>query len=99
LAKNLVDRATGTMVDDPRVMRERERYLFHTGNMRSRRVGRKVLQQLPKDRNASVYLGYSLYNLGRYDDVLGLASKYEGILPKEPNFRFSPDTSISNRNC
>src|SRR5205823_1821328 len=40
----------------------------------------------PKDRNASVYLGYSLYDLGRYDDVLELANKYESILPKEPNF-------------
>src|SRR5437764_822716 len=87
LAKVWVDRATGTMIDDPRVMRERERYLFHTGKYaESAALGRKVLQQLPKDRNASVYLGYSLYNLGRYDDVLGLASKYEGILPKEPNF-------------
>src|SRR5436305_1234900 len=77
----------GTMVDDPRVMRERERYLFHTGKYaESAALGRKVLQQLPKDRNASVYLGYALYNLGRYDDVLALASKYEEVLPKEPNF-------------
>ena len=87
LAKTWVDRATGTMVDDPRVMRERERYLFHAGKYaESAALGRKVLQQLPKDRNASVYLGYSLYNLGRYDDVLSLASKYEEVLPKEPNF-------------
>src|SRR3954470_20077730 len=87
LAKAWVDRATGTMVDDPRVMRERERYLFHTGKYaESAALGRRVLQQLPKDRNASVYLGYSLYDLGRYDDVLELANKYESILPKEPNF-------------
>jgi tetratricopeptide (TPR) repeat protein len=33
-----------------------------------------------------VYLAYSLYNLGRRDDVLALASKYEQALPKEPNF-------------
>jgi len=87
LAKTWVDRAVGTMVDDPRVMRERERYLFHTGKYaESAALGRKVLQQLPKDRNASVYLGYALYNLGRYDDVLSLASKYEAVLPKEANF-------------
>ncbi len=87
LAKTWVDRAVGTMVDDPRVMRERERYLFHTGKYaESAALGRKVLQQLPKDRNASVYLGYALYNLGRYDDVLSLVSKYEEVLPKEPNF-------------
>jgi tetratricopeptide (TPR) repeat protein len=45
-----------------------------------------VIQQLPKDRNASVYLGYDLYNLGRFDDVLGLAERYESILPAEANF-------------
>ena len=87
LARVWVDRATGAMNDDPRVVRERERYLFHTGKyLESARLGYKVLQKLPKDRNASVYLGYDLYNLGRYDDVLALADKYENILPKEPNF-------------
>jgi tetratricopeptide (TPR) repeat protein len=87
LARVWVDRATGPMNDDPRVVRERERYLFHTGKyLESARLGYKVLQKLPKDRNASVYLGYDLYNLGRYDDVLALANKYENILPKEPNF-------------
>ncbi len=45
-----------------------------------------MIQKLPKDRNASVYLGYDLYNLGRFDDVLSLAEQYESILPKEPNF-------------
>src|SRR3954467_15872053 len=87
LAKVWIDRATGTMNDDPRVMRERERYLFHTGKyLESAQLGRKVLEKLPKDRNGSVYLGYALYNLGRYDDVLALASQYEQVLPKEPNF-------------
>src|SRR5579884_819260 len=42
--------------------------------------------KMPADRNASVYLAYDLYNLGRYDDTLSLASRYENILPKEPNF-------------
>src|SRR5919201_564167 len=87
LAKAWVDRATGAMNDDPRVMRERERYLFHAGKyLESGRLGYKVLEKLPADRNASVYLAYDLYNLGRYDDVLTLVNKYEGILPKEPNF-------------
>ena len=71
LAGEWVNRAKGKMNDDPRVMRERERYLFHEGNyVESAKLGYKVLQQLPKDRNASVYLAYDLYNLGRYDDVL-----------------------------
>ncbi|MBI2679075.1 MAG: tetratricopeptide repeat protein [Candidatus Koribacter versatilis] len=87
LAKTWVDRATGSMNDDPRVMRERERYLFHTGKyLESAQLGRKVLEKLPRDRNGSVYLGYALYNLGRYDDVLTLTSQYEQVLPKEANF-------------
>lgn len=87
LAGEWVSRATGKMNDDPRVMRERERYLFHEGKyLESAQLGQQVLRQLPKDRNASVYLAYDLYNLGRYDDVLALVDKYEPILPKEPNF-------------
>jgi tetratricopeptide (TPR) repeat protein len=86
-AADWVGRAKGKMLDDPRVMRERERVLFHQGRFaESARLGQQVLQQLPKDRNASVYLAYDLYNLGRYDDVLSLSERYSGILPKEPNF-------------
>jgi tetratricopeptide (TPR) repeat protein len=87
LAKTWIDRATGSLKDDPRVMRETERYLFLTGKyLESAQLGYKVLAKLPNDRNASVYLGYALYNLGRYDDVLTLASKYEILLPKERDF-------------
>jgi tetratricopeptide (TPR) repeat protein len=87
LAGVWVNRATGKMNDDPRVMRERERYLFHSGNYaESAKLGYKVLEKLPKDRNASVYLAYDLYNLGRYDDALAVADKYDSVLPNEPNF-------------
>ena len=87
LAGEWVDRATGKMNDDPRVMRERERYLFHEGKYaESAKLGYKVLQHLPNDRNASVYLDYDLYNLGRYDDALVVANQYGAQLPKEPNF-------------
>lgn len=87
LAGAWVARAQGKLKDDPRIMREDERYLFHKGKfLESAQLGYKVLQQLPKDRNASVYLVYALYNLGRYDDVLSVAEKYEGILEREPNF-------------
>ena len=80
LAGEWVNRAKGKMNDDPRVMRERERYLFHEGNYaESAKLGYKVLQQLPKDRNASVYLAYDLYNLGRYDDALAVADKYDSV--------------------
>ena len=68
-------------------MMERERYLLHEGNYEeSAKLGYKVLQQLPKDRNASVYLAYDLYNLGRYDEALAVADKYDSVLPNEPNF-------------
>jgi tetratricopeptide (TPR) repeat protein len=87
LAGEWVNRAKGKMNDDPRVMRERERYLLHQGNYEeSAKLGYKVLQQLPKDRNASVYLAYDLYNLGRYDEALAVADKYDSVLPNEPNF-------------
>lgn len=87
LAGTWLARATGPMQDDAKVMLERERWLFHTGKYReSAQLGYKVLQALPKDRNASVYLGYALYNLGRYDDVLALVNKYDSVLPKESNF-------------
>jgi tetratricopeptide (TPR) repeat protein len=87
LATKWIGRAEGSMLDDARVMRERERVAFHNGKYsESAQLGQKVLQQLPNDRNASVYLAYALYNLGRYDDVLALTEKYAGLLPKEPNF-------------
>ena len=86
-AAQWLDRATGALADDPHVMLERERWLFHTGQYeQAAQMGSKVLAKLPRDRNASVYLAYALYNLGRYDDVLKLATRYDTILPKEPNF-------------
>ncbi len=79
--------ATGEMAEEPHILVEKERYLFHTGKYQEAvATGQRALEKLPKDRNASVYLAYSYYNLGRYDDVLTLADKYDNILPKEPNF-------------
>ncbi|HEY2393515.1 MAG TPA: tetratricopeptide repeat protein [Candidatus Angelobacter sp.] len=87
LAGEWIARATGTMKNDPRVMRETERYLFLKGKYaESARLGEVAIVKLPHDRDAAVYLGYDLYNLGRYDEVLALVSRYESILPKEPNF-------------
>lgn len=87
LAGDWVGRATGTMKNDPRIMRETERYLFHKGNYaEAAKLGQQVIQKLPRDRDGAVYLAYAYYNLGRYDDVLALVSRYETVLPKEPNF-------------
>ena len=87
LAGEWLARATGAMKNDPRVMLESERYLFHKGNYaESARLGRQVIQKIPNNRDGAVYLAYDLYNLGRYDDALALVSRYESMLPKEPNF-------------
>ena len=87
LAGEWIARATGTMKNDPRVMRETERYLFLKGRYaESARLGEQAIVKLPHDRDAAVYLGYDYYNLGRYDEVLALVSRYEGTMPKEANF-------------
>src|SRR5262249_32414522 len=87
LAGQWIARATGAMKNDPRIMRETERYLFLKGRYaESARLGELAVQKLPHDRDAAVYLGYDYYNLGRYDDVLALVSRYEAVLPREPNF-------------
>jgi len=87
LAGEWIARATGTMKNDPRVMRETERYLFLKGRYaESARLGEQAIVKMPHDRDAAVYLGYDYYNLGRYDEVLALVSRYETVLPKEPNF-------------
>ena len=75
------------MMEDPRIMREDARYLFHEGKyLESAQLAAKALQKLPDDRNASVYLAYDYYNLGALDETLALTTKYEKLLPKEPNF-------------
>ena len=52
----------------------------------SARLGYQVLSQLEKDRNASVYLAYDLYNLGRYDETLTLTERYAKCCRRKPNF-------------
>jgi tetratricopeptide (TPR) repeat protein len=87
LAGKWLARAKGSMLKDPRVMVEEERYLFHKGNyLESARIGEKTVKLLPTNRDASVYLAYDYYNLGRYDDALRLVREKELVMPKEPNF-------------
>src|SRR5579863_787278 len=65
-------------------MRERERYLTLTGHYReSADLGYKVLEKLPQDAEAPVYLGYDLMFLGQYKEALELFGKYEPVLPKD----------------
>ena len=80
LAGEWIARATGTMKNDPRVMRETERFLFLKGRyLESARIGQQALAKMPRDRDAAVYLAYDYYNLGRFDDTLSLVSRYESI--------------------
>ncbi len=69
---------------NPQVMRERERYLTMTGKYEeSAQLGYKVLEKLPRDPEAPVYLAYDLLYTNKYDEAFVLAQKYEPLLPKD----------------
>ncbi len=79
-------RATNEMQQEPHLMREKERYLRFMGEyQQSAEVGREAIKKLPSDRDVVVYLGYDLLYLQQYDDLLQLTSRYDAVLPKEPN--------------
>ena len=84
LAKTWLERANERMNQNPEVMREHERYLTWTGNYaESAKLGWQVIQKLPRDREAPVYLAYDLLYMGHYDEAMRLAEAYQPILPKE----------------
>jgi tetratricopeptide (TPR) repeat protein len=65
-------------------MRERERYLTFTGNYQeSAELGYKVIEKLPRDPEAPVYLAYDLLFLNRYDEAFKIAKQFEPILLKD----------------
>jgi tetratricopeptide (TPR) repeat protein len=84
LAKRWLDRAKGKMNDSPQVSRERERFLTLKGDYaEAAKLGFAVIEKLPHDREGVVYLAYDLYYLGRLDEALALATKYEPIIPND----------------
>ena len=86
LAKQWVDRAAvnPAVNSNPQVMRERERYLTFTGQYGDAAdLGYKVIQQLPRDPEAPVYLAYDLLFLNRYDEAFKIAQQFEPILPHD----------------
>ncbi len=90
VAKRWVDRAATNDAtnQNPAVMRERERYLTRTGNYEeSAQLGYKVLEKLPHDPEAPVYLAYDLLFLEKYDEAYAVVQKYEPILPKDKDLR------------
>lgn len=86
LAGEWFSRAKGSMLNDPQVLREEERYLSFNGDYaKSAEVAERAIKLLPRDRDVVVYLGYDLLHLERYDDLLKLTSQYWNVLPKEPD--------------
>ncbi len=84
LAKKWLDRATTAQLSNPEVMREHERYLTITGNYEeSAKLGYAVIEQLPHDAEAPVYLAYDLLFLNRYDDAMAIVQRFEPGLPKD----------------
>lgn len=84
LAGQWQSRVTESMKDDPKVLRETERYLRLSGKYQeSEDVAQKAIHALPDDREVVVYLGYDLLLLRKDDDLLALTSKYWNVLPKE----------------
>jgi len=87
LAQRWLDRAKGTANDNPQLMRERERYLTLKGSyLESSKLGFKVLEQLPHDAEAPIYLAYDLYYLGRYQEAFDMSVKYEPLLANNKDF-------------
>jgi tetratricopeptide (TPR) repeat protein len=86
IAKSWIDKAAEDPVinDTPQVMRERQRYLTFTHEYQAAAdLGYKVIEKLPKDPEAPVYLAYDLLYLNRYDDAYAIVQRFEPLLPKD----------------
>lgn len=82
--KHWLDRATELQRANPEVMREHERYLTITGNYQdSAKLGYAVIEKLPRDPEAPVYLAYDLLFMNRYDDAMNIVRRFEPVLPKD----------------
>ncbi len=85
LAGIWLSRVTSQMEREPHVLREKERLLNLEGKyLESAEVGRVAIKVLPRDRDVVVYLGYDLFHLQKYDELLNLMSQYVDVLPNEP---------------
>ena len=86
VAEKWVARATANAAIDqnPQVMREHERYLTFMGKYEeSAQLGYKVIEKLPTDAEAPVYLAYDLLYLNRYKEAYDITQKFEPVLPKD----------------
>jgi tetratricopeptide (TPR) repeat protein len=81
-----LSRITNDMLQEPQVLREKERILSFKGDyQQSAAVGREAIKVLPTDRDVVVYLGYDLLHLEKYDELLSLTSSNLDVFPKEPD--------------
>ncbi len=79
-------RTANEMLDEPQVLREKERYLSFKGDyQQSAEVAQQAIKALPSDRDVVVYLGYDLLHMEKWDELLALMQKYIDVLPKEPD--------------
>ena len=82
--KKWLDRASDSQRLNPEVMRERERYLTLTGDYQeSAKLGYTVIEKLPRDPEAPVYLAYDLLFMNRYDEAMAIVQRFEPSLPKD----------------
>lgn len=84
LAKSWLDRATPAQNENPQLMRERERYLTFIGKYaESAALGYKVIEKMPHDAEAPIYLAYDLLYLGRFDEARQIVARFEPEMPKD----------------
>ncbi|KAA6461092.1 tetratricopeptide repeat protein [Acidobacteria bacterium AB60] len=86
LAGDWYKRVTDPMLTEPQILREEERYLSFSGDYaKSEQVGQQAIKVLPTDRDVIVYLGYDLLHQEKYPELLALTTRYNSVLPKEPD--------------
>src|SRR5436853_535783 len=84
VAKSWLDRASPALLENPQVMREHERYLTFTKNYQaSAALGYRVIQKLPRDPEAPVYLAYDLLFLERYPEAMQIVERFQPLMPKD----------------
>jgi tetratricopeptide (TPR) repeat protein len=83
-AKQWLARSSPVVQQNPQVMREHERYLTMTGQYaESAALGYKVIEKLPKDREAVDYLAYDLLFLNRIDEAMDVVTRFQPVLEKD----------------
>ena len=84
LAERWLDRSNGGILQNSEVMREHERYLTMTRHYQeSADLGRQVVEKLPRDPEAPVYLAYDLLFLEKFPEAMEVVQKFQPVLPKD----------------